>query len=420
MAATPGADLLAAAEAGDVEHVRDIIGAGTEVDTQREDGSTALLLAALGAHAATVRLLLAHDASVTIAKQNGATPIFAAAASDAVECIKILCAAGAMPDVVNAHGVTPLQMAAHKNHKASLRELLSVNASVSASDRAGNSALHKAARAGATDAIDLLLAHERERAGTAAVRAALSQRNDAAQTAVELAMEVNMAAGARALIKAQIVVDEELAQSSRDLLAATVDLEARLASEVAARRALEASERAALGAARGAEARAACESHLLTTSLLEVDSGLPALWAQVEECEARAQEHEERLEAQAQEHEEQREVQAAEHEEEREAQAAAAQEQLEAQAAAAEEEREAQLRALTEELESQRHEFGCQEAALAVARESHASSAERLRACLDENEELQAELQAAREELGGGTLTECKLQLRECSSRLVR
>ena len=42
--------LLAAAESGDAERVRLLIGAGTPVDSCRADGSSALLLAALGGH----------------------------------------------------------------------------------------------------------------------------------------------------------------------------------------------------------------------------------------------------------------------------------------------------------------------------------------------------------------------------------
>ena len=72
-----------AAAGGDLDLVQQLLSAGSSVDTAREaDGSTPLLLAALGGHTSTVELLLEHHASPTTAKSNGATPVFAAAAAD--------------------------------------------------------------------------------------------------------------------------------------------------------------------------------------------------------------------------------------------------------------------------------------------------------------------------------------------------
>ena len=83
-------ELHEAAAAGETDRVRQLLTAGEAVDTIRPaDGSTSLLLAALGGHTATVALLLEHNASPAIAKSNGATPVFAAAAADAADCVRL-------------------------------------------------------------------------------------------------------------------------------------------------------------------------------------------------------------------------------------------------------------------------------------------------------------------------------------------
>ena len=90
--ASDGEELTLAASSGDADRVASLLAAGADVDSIREDGSSSLLLAALGPYVEVVKVLLEHGANVGLAKANGSTPIFAAAASDAEEIVKLLAA----------------------------------------------------------------------------------------------------------------------------------------------------------------------------------------------------------------------------------------------------------------------------------------------------------------------------------------
>jgi ankyrin repeat protein len=119
------ASVASAARNSDVDEVRKLIAAGSDVNTPEPDGTSALLWAA-------------HQGSP--------------------ELIGLLVKAGADPNAANNFGVTPLLEASRYGDAATIKALLDGGADLAKATREGETALMAAARAGSAAAVELLLA----------------------------------------------------------------------------------------------------------------------------------------------------------------------------------------------------------------------------------------------------------------------
>src|ERR1035438_1819839 len=122
---------FAAVESGDVEEVKSLIAAGTNVNMKNDDGRTALHLAVLeGTYAAAplVSALLVGGADKDARQKEGWTPLHLAVANYRIAAVSALLAFKAQTEVWDEVGNTPLHMAAHEDHglieigRASCRE----------------------------------------------------------------------------------------------------------------------------------------------------------------------------------------------------------------------------------------------------------------------------------------------------------
>jgi ankyrin repeat protein len=123
-AQTAWGTVATAARDADVEQVRKLLAAGSDVNAPEADGTTALLWAAY---------------------------------QSSPELVSLLLDAGANPNEPNGFGVTPLLQASRYGDAATIKALLDGGADMAKAVRAGETPLMAAARAGSPDAVKLLL-----------------------------------------------------------------------------------------------------------------------------------------------------------------------------------------------------------------------------------------------------------------------
>ena len=131
-AAAPDLRLVDAAVRQDGAAVRQLLGAGADVDTRRADGATALLWAAHWDDRETVRQLLGAGADVDAADDHGVTPLIRAAENASAGTVDLLLAAGADPKAAQTSGLTALMVAARTGSIEVVRALLAHGADVNA------------------------------------------------------------------------------------------------------------------------------------------------------------------------------------------------------------------------------------------------------------------------------------------------
>ena len=120
---------------------------------------TPLHWAAFGCNSDVIRMLLDHGADVDARGLMGMTALHAACNRGDVACIHELMARGAQIEARDSETeATPLTMAANCNHSEIVKTLIGVyNASINASNKDGNSALHEAVLNGNVEVVKTLL-----------------------------------------------------------------------------------------------------------------------------------------------------------------------------------------------------------------------------------------------------------------------
>ena len=126
-AKAPGISIHAAASTGYIEGVKQHLAAGTDVNTQNEDGLTPLHRAVSAGKFAEkkeiTKLLIANGANVNAKNKNGYTPLHYAAAKSHKEVNELLISKGAEVNAMSDDGETPLNVAI-SNKRTETAELL--------------------------------------------------------------------------------------------------------------------------------------------------------------------------------------------------------------------------------------------------------------------------------------------------------
>lgn len=192
-ASTANDEYVTALERGDLDGAARLVDWGVDVNTQRSDGKTLLILAAKTGDAILVRELIAAGADVNITTGNGGTALMFAAIVGDMEIQRALVDAGADVNAVGGFDWTALMVAAVKGHVRSVRYLLASGADPNLRDIYGWTPLMRAV-------------YERRRAVVQALLekpdVALDARNDQGATALYLAAAQGDEALARALLLA--------------------------------------------------------------------------------------------------------------------------------------------------------------------------------------------------------------------------
>lgn len=142
------ADLVVAAAAGALATVQRLLELGFAVDTQDDQGASALLRACGAGHREVAACLLQAGANPALPAHSGVTPLAAAVAARREPLVALLCEHGVAADQRLPNNATALMVAAAMGYPDIAGQLLDAGADVNAVDTDGRSALHAAAQFG--------------------------------------------------------------------------------------------------------------------------------------------------------------------------------------------------------------------------------------------------------------------------------
>lgn len=150
---------LAALERGDLDGAARLLDTGVDVDAQRSDGKTLLILAAKESDVILVRRLIAAGADVDATTDNGGTALMFAAIRGDVATQGALIDAGADVNAIGGFDWTALMVATVKGHLAAARQLLESGADPNLRDIYGWTPLMRAVYEGRYQVAQALLEH---------------------------------------------------------------------------------------------------------------------------------------------------------------------------------------------------------------------------------------------------------------------
>ncbi|MEO5669556.1 MAG: ankyrin repeat domain-containing protein [Ramlibacter sp.] len=117
--------LLVAADKGHLDVMKLLLASGANLDARDNQGNTPLYMAVFRGHVSLVKELLKLAArQLDLARKDSFTPLLTAALHGDVEILKLLLDKGANPDIQTKAGSTPLLMGAQGGHTGVIRELL--------------------------------------------------------------------------------------------------------------------------------------------------------------------------------------------------------------------------------------------------------------------------------------------------------
>lgn len=151
-------DYIQAAKAGNLKALQIFLRSRVDVETQDEQGWTALTHAAACGHEAVALLLLQNRARVHSQDRNGYAALHWAAFHGHLNIVKLLLEHMADVNIHSKLGWTPLMQAATQGHASIAALLIDAGANVNWITNDHWTALHKASANGHTEVVRLLLA----------------------------------------------------------------------------------------------------------------------------------------------------------------------------------------------------------------------------------------------------------------------
>lgn len=161
--AAAAAPLEQAAIEGHMDHIKNLIAHGNDINTRNLRGQTPLLLAAEMGNSEVVQLLLENGAEVDAgATDSGYTPLHHAARRGHIALCELLIRYGADPDRQTARLETPLHLAVASGHAGVVALLLKYQARLDIRDTQGMTPLQQAEITKHAEIVTLIRQHLNE------------------------------------------------------------------------------------------------------------------------------------------------------------------------------------------------------------------------------------------------------------------
>ncbi|CAI7583484.1 unnamed protein product [Penicillium discolor] len=151
------APFIAAIKANNHETVQTLLSKGADANSQKDDGTTALMAAVSYGHEASTRLLLEYGADLNAQALTGETPLSIAATRGFDRIVRMLIASGANVNLGKGIGKTALSQAAAYGQDRIVELFLDCGADINAVNSTGDTALAVAALNGNMRVARLLL-----------------------------------------------------------------------------------------------------------------------------------------------------------------------------------------------------------------------------------------------------------------------
>ncbi|KAL8888658.1 MAG: hypothetical protein Q9192_006142, partial [Flavoplaca navasiana] len=151
--------LLTASVMGNLNLVHLLLDRGFDIEARNSKGEDALLRAAQGFHESCVLALLDHGADINSKNSNGTTALHLATIYDDLDLLNVFLARGGNVDARNDRGKTPLFTAVENDHEHCMLALIRHGADVNIQDNTGLSVLHIASAEGTLTSVAELVKH---------------------------------------------------------------------------------------------------------------------------------------------------------------------------------------------------------------------------------------------------------------------
>lgn len=138
----------------ELQHLLDT---GVDIDSQNNDGVTALMVAVFSYGNAIVKTLLDAGANIDLQNNDGMTALMAAVSDGNADIVKRVLDAGANIDLQNDDGMTALMVAAYNGHTEIVKILIDASADIDLQNSDGATAVMGAAMNGNSDIVKMLL-----------------------------------------------------------------------------------------------------------------------------------------------------------------------------------------------------------------------------------------------------------------------
>ncbi len=130
-----GEELVLAAKENDMDTIKSLLAAKTDVNSALADGTTALAWAAYNNAQDTVELLVKSGADANLANEYGVSPLHLACTNQNSDMVTVLLNAGAKPDSAKWSGETALMTCANSGAAAAVSAMIAKGANVNAHEQ---------------------------------------------------------------------------------------------------------------------------------------------------------------------------------------------------------------------------------------------------------------------------------------------
>lgn len=192
--------------------------AGINPNSQREDGTTGLLIATGFGFTDMVKALLNKGADVNMGNAIGLTPLAFAVSGYDLDIVKLLLSSGANINAKDESGCTPLMRAARSYNRTFIEMVLGAGADIKAQDNAGDTALSYAIESGDSEILLLLLKHG----------ASIQSRNHQGKTILMQAAERGSLSCVEALLTKGAAIEAKANDGSTALMVAAREGQAEM------------------------------------------------------------------------------------------------------------------------------------------------------------------------------------------------